>query len=328
MESGMTASLRRCAVEWHVRLRHGDDVTWEAFADWLAENPLHAQAYDEVEQNDLALDPLLPEIQFRAAANDLDDDEGERPVAPAERRSFVLRWGLGGGALAASIAAAVMLAPQFMSDRYDVVTRPGEQRVIALDAATKVILNGSTRMTFDRKDARFAALDKGEALFHVRHDAAHPFRLQVGDSRIEDVGTVFNVVRDAGEVRVSVGEGAVLYRVDRTTTPLAVGEILIDRAGTTLVAPTPATSVGGWEGGRLTYSGQPLSQVASDLARSLGIAIAVAPELADRPFSGTIILDRAGSDAERRRRLAAALDVSLEAGSHGWTMKSRDGAGQ
>lgn len=326
MESEMTASLRARAIDWHVRLRHGDDATWEAFADWLAEDSRHPLIYDEVEQADLAIDPLLPDVEFREAANDVEDDE--RPIiSPAKKPFPARRWGLAGGALAASVAAAIALAPQFMTDRYDVVTQPGESRVIALDASTKVILNGGTRMTFDHKDARFAALDRGEALFHVRHDAAHPFRLQVGDSRVEDVGTVFNVVRDASEVRVSVGEGAVLYRADGATTPLDAGQMLVDRAGTTEVAATPAASVGGWQGGRFVYSGQPLSQVASDLARSLGVTIAVAPELAARPFSGAIILDRTGTEADQRRRLAAALDVSLEAGSHGWALKPHSGAG-
>src|SRR5687768_15688558 len=85
-------SIDARAIAWHVRLRHGDDATWEGFAEWLAENPRHAAAYDLVEQADLALEPLLPHVVIHEAAN----DTGEQP-SPARRR---WRWGLAAGALA------------------------------------------------------------------------------------------------------------------------------------------------------------------------------------------------------------------------------------
>ena len=54
--------VRARAIEWHIRLRDGDDATWEAFAEWIAADPRHASAYDQVEAADHALDPLLPEV--------------------------------------------------------------------------------------------------------------------------------------------------------------------------------------------------------------------------------------------------------------------------
>ena len=146
-------SVRARAIEWHIRLRDGDGEVWDAFADWLAENPHHGQVYDEIERTDLAIEPLLADVAFREAANDTDGPL-ETPARP------VRRWGLVGGALAASIAVAVVLAPQLASDRYEVATRAGERHMVTLDPATQVILNGSTRMTFDRNDARFASLAK------------------------------------------------------------------------------------------------------------------------------------------------------------------------
>lgn len=313
-------SVRAQAIEWHIRLRHGDDAAWDAFAEWLAVDPDHAEIYDEIEQTDLAIEPLLSEVTFLEAANDT-----EAPADPPTSRWHW--WGLGGGALAASIAAAVFLAPQGATSRYEVVTAPGQREIVTLEAGTLVTLNGSTRMTFDHKDPRFASLAAGEALFQVQHDDARPFALEVGESRVEDLGTVFNVVRDAGEVRVAVAEGKILYKSGKEAIPLQAGQALLDRssAGAVRVTRAPINSVGAWQRGRLVYTGQPLSQVAADLGRALGVRITVAPDIADRPFSGAIAIDGSGSD--QLKRLMPALNVTIAPSAGGWAMKS-SGAGR
>lgn len=318
MGSEAQESVRARAIEWHVRLRHGDDAAWDEFALWLAEDPAHAEAYDAIEQLDLAIEPLLPKITFRKPAND-GDPLAETPVRPTRGLAI---WG---GAIAASIAVTFAVAPQWASSRYEVVTQPGQRRTIALDATTQIVLNGATRMTFDRRDPRFAALAEGEALFRVRHDGARPFRLELGNDRVVDVGTVFNVVRAGGEVRVAVAEGKVVYDPESHAIQLAAGQALVDRAGSDTVRVTEVSpaAVGAWNAGRLVYSAASLSQVAADLGRAIGVRIAVAPGIADRPFSGAIALD--GSGAAQLARLQLALDVAIKADRDGWTMKAVTG---
>lgn len=309
------------AIEWHIRLYHGDDALWEAFTVWLAEDDRHVAAYEAVENADHEIDPLLPDVVFREAANDSGEQE---PSIRGSKR----RWVLAGGALAASAALALLLIPRFAPDRYEIATRAGETRIVTLDAGTRIILNGATRMTFDRKDARFAALAGGEALFHVRHDAANPFRLDVGDTSIEDAGTIFNVVRDAGKVRVAVAEGKVVYNPGKDGIPLDAGQGLEDAGDgePVRVAPTPVEAVGSWQNRQLIYRGEALSQVAQDLSRALDVRITVSPVIAARPFHGTIAID--GSGAGQLDRLKRALGVELEAVSGNWNMKPVDSGDQ
>jgi transmembrane sensor len=310
------------AIEWHIRLRHGDDATWVAFTEWLADDPRHALAYDKIESTDLAIEPLLVDVAFREAAN---DSEASGVPPPVHRTR---RWFVGGGALAAAIVAALAFAPQLMSSRYDIATGAGERRTVTLDPATQVVLNGSTRMTFDRENPRFAELTEGEALFRVRHDSANPFTLELGDNRVVDAGTVFNVVRQPGQVRVAVSEGKVIYNPQSDAVALTAGEALLDQARSTSIRITtiPSSAVGSWERGTLTYSQVPMSDVAADIARTLGQRIVVVSSLADRSFSGSIALNDKGSD--QIRHLERALDVSMESGPDGWTMKPVDGAGR
>src|SRR5579862_8033647 len=248
MGSDTENSLQTRAIEWHIRLRHGDDAVWDAFADWLAQDPRHRETYEALEQTDLAIEPLLRQVVFPEAMHDAD-----RPADIPVSRSR--RWWLAGGALAATIAAVAVFLPQLASSRYEVTTGPGQRQTVALDATTQVILNGSTRMTFDRKNPRFAALASGEALFRIQHDNAQPFTLEIGNNRIQDVGTVFNVVRNSSQVRVAVAEGNVIYSTQAQAVPLGAGQALLAQSdsATLHVTATPITSVGAWQNGRLVY---------------------------------------------------------------------------
>jgi transmembrane sensor len=321
MSSDTESNLQTRAIEWHVRLRNGDDATWDAFADWLAQDPRHTGAYEAIEQIEFAIEPLLPQLVFPETEHAADRSTGT-PVSP------VRRWWFAGGALAASIVAGVAFLPQLTSGRYDVTTGPGQRQTVALDATTEVMLNGSTRMTFDRKNPRFASLASGEALFRVHHDNAKPFTLDLGSNSIQDVGTVFNVVRDSSQVRVAVAEGKVIYNTSAQVIPLGAGQALLARSdsATVRITSTPTASIGAWQSGRLVYSGEPLSQVAADLERTLGVHIDVSPSLVDRAFSGAIVLQDTGS--EQLEHLKLALNVDLEAGPTGWTMKPLDDGGR
>lgn len=313
-------AVRSRAIEWHLRLK-GDDADWTAFEEWLAADPEHGAAFDRIQQLDADIEPLLQNLVFREAANDAEDDDHDDDVpAPAKPR----KWWLVTGVVAACSLAAVALAPVFAPARYEVVTRPGENQIVSLDQGTRIILNGSTRMVFNRKNRRFAELASGEALFQVRHDASHPFVVEIGDNRVEDAGTVFNIVREANETRVAVAEGKVVFNPGRGETPLVAGEGLVadSRTGSVRIGQAATSAIGGWQRGQLVYLGDPLSRVAADLSRALGLKISVTAAVASRPFYGTIAT-KDFTDG-RLERLGTALGVTIERNRQGWVMKNSD----
>lgn len=73
----------------------------------------------------------------------------------------------------------------------------------------------------------------------------------------------------------------------------------------------------------MSYAAELLSRVA-DLTRSLGTRIILAPLIASRRLSGTIVLDRSGS--AQLTRLARVQQVEVRADAAGWTMVKVGGA--
>jgi transmembrane sensor len=103
----------------------------------------------------------------------------------------------------------------------DYVSGTGERRVIHLDDGSTVTLNTQSRMrvwlSHQRRDIE---LVDGEALFTVAHDAGRPFRVHVGHTVVEAVGTEFSVYRGQHGTKVAVVEGRVKIFAYQSPAPL------------------------------------------------------------------------------------------------------------
>lgn len=305
------------AIEWRLRLRDDRVEDWEAFMLWLEGDPARGAAYDEIALGEDDTDMALAAMPGPAAN---DDDRSGWP-----RRRWI------GGAVAAAAAVLIGIAaiPSLTSgdQLHSISTRQGEKRIIALGDGNSIMLNGSSRLTLRKDDSRYASLDAGEAHFSIRHDANRPFELSVGDVRIRDAGTIFNVIRDTGKLRVAVAEGRVIFDPVGDPVELAAGQSLHQTSGRRrqLGSINPA-DVGGWRNGKLAYRDAPLVDVASDLSRLMGTKVAVDTSIADRPFTGVIRVDR---DRDTFfRRLGLLLDVDAHRNAHGWTLAPRASAGR
>ena len=122
---------------------------------------------------------------------------------------------------------------------------------------------------------RAAKLEKGEAYFEIKHDAAHPFAVTVGSNRVTDLGTKFLIRSDANRVEVSLLEGrARLDSTDslrrKTPTVLIPGEVAVATADSVSVTRMPARNLSdalGWRRGLLVFYHTPLSDAAAEFNR-------------------------------------------------------------
>lgn len=305
--SGDARTIDDEAIDWLIRQRDARFDDWSAFETWLSADPAHAVAYAEVAADDRDLGEMLPGVNWPA-----EEEFYDAPAAP------VRRYWLGGG-IAAVLALAVGAWTMFPGrDLYSVQTAAGERRTVQL-ADSRVELNGDTRVTLDRGDLRYAQLDRGQAVFVVKHDAARPFRVETAGTTLVDAGTTFEVTSDAGNLDVAVSEGLVLVDPDKGSTKLAAGQQLVrakGRAGT--VSSIRPSDVGAWRDGQLFYDGASLSRVAADLQRNLGVHVTVSDATARRTFRGVVRLD-GGADATMAR-LGILLGVTVRRSGDGWTI--------
>lgn len=301
------------ALGWIIRTRDPEFDDWDAFTTWLEGDPARATAYDAMMLADADLAAMVPPepVVMPVAAN----DAGDRVRRP-------LRW-IGGGAMAAALVGAVSIGLLSRSDAYSITTKPGETRSIALDDGTRIELNGGTTLRLDRKNLRFAALDAGEAAFTVRHDAADPFQVTVGDAVFEDAGTVFNIVRTDGATRIGVSEGKVIYNPQAEAIALPAGRALSDSAEGLRVMDVAPQAVASWRNGQLIYANAAIGEVSQDIARSLGVRLTATPGARAMRFTGTIRLEH---DPERFFATAAPLmGLSAVRQGQGWLLKEGDG---
>ena len=308
--SAPSNELRETARLWAIRAADPAFDEWDAFTDWLAADPAHAPAFDAACDENERVDALfdipaapLPVIEPR----------------PTRRRAL---WIGAGGAIAAALAVTVgleMTGPA--AAPYTIETAPGARRTIALADGSTIELNGDTRLVLDKTAPRLASLERGEALFNVRHNADDPFVVTVGEDRLVDAGTVFDVTRDRQATRVQVAEGKVIYNPDTNNLPLDAGATLVIEPDAVTLGRMPTGDIGGWRHGAFAYANTPLRSVAADLSRSLGRRIAVAPAIAEQRFTGTIALDDESAGATLTR-IAPLLGVVPQPKGDGWTLTS------
>ena len=150
-----------------------------------------------------------------------------------------------------------------------------------------------------------------------------PFEVKVGDDVLQDLGTVFAVLHDDETTEIAVSEGAVLYNPAREAVRIAPGQKLSEQGSDrVLLAQADPRTVGGWRTGRLSYSGAPLTRVAADLRRNLGVTVRVDPALSARRFTGLVQLD--GGQELLFERLSALLEVQAVRTGNGWTLTAGD----
>ena len=305
---------------WMLRVNDPDFKRWDDLAHWLEADARHLAAYEAALDEDAWVADLkiadTPSSPLRMAS----------PL-PAPARPRRRTWLALGGAVAAALAALGTWTITNMQDQaVQIATAPGEHRSIALSDGSRVQLNGDTVVKYDPENPRMAILEHGEAVFEVHHDSARPFVVTVGDIRLIDAGTVFNVVHEAGTLEVAVAEGAVIYDARDEPIRLEPGDSLVRSApgAKPELRRADPTTVGGWREGLLQYDDAELSVVARDLSRTLGQSVRLAAGGGMRRYSGTLAVSGPAQDV--LNRVGPLLGVTFRQSGDGWEMIPDDGA--
>lgn len=294
----------------------------QGLARWLRRSPEHVSAFLHQKMLRTELQGLDPDRRidvstFIARAKNVStivEWPGPTPPPPVEvapplsRSREIGRAFWRGIAVAAGVGALALLwvaGDRWVGHRAGsqppiYQTAIGEQRQLRLSDGSTIELNthSAVQIQFSRT-FRDVYLLSGEALFDVRHNAAVPFRVHVGATVIQDVGTQFNVRRAEGLITVSVLEGSVQVSADHSPQVASTSAGRATAPPTTLVVAsrdyqrlTPNTQLAAgeqmqivadgalmqrqhvdirettaWRRGRLVFSEATLEQIVSEFNR-------------------------------------------------------------
>lgn len=239
--------IDEAAAAWVVRLASADatEADRAAFDAWLAADPVHAAAYAE-------MDAVWRQL-------------GHLPDRPPARRSPK-----GPACLAAALVLGGVLATQAgLADwlRSDLWSGIGDIAHAALPDGSRVDLNTGTALVlhFSGTERRVSLL-RGEAVFDVARDPTRPFVVEGGGVSVRAVGTVFYVRAGDAAQPVGVAEGRVDVAVGDRHVAVSAGEAFREGPASGVAKADVARAMA-WRDGRLTVSGERLSDVLAELAR-------------------------------------------------------------
>lgn len=286
------------ATGWAFRLQDApDDAGLQAeLADWLAESPLHGEAWALTQrawqitgQARAAFAHEWPAASSARSAARSTARSSTRPalssapsnVTPLRSRRFGLR--LVGLAIAACLLLVFALPVLRVQLNASHATSIAEIREVLLEDGTRVTLAARSAIAVSfSAGARNVTLLEGAAYFEVVPDSARAFTVRAGDIATTVTGTAFDVAMTDRTVAVAVASGSVrVSRRDSPASPLAdlraQQGVMVDRAsGTVVETALQPDAVAAWRKGRLIVENALLTDVVAALDRSHPGSIAVA----------------------------------------------------
>ena len=303
-ETGM-AVIEEEAAGWLLLLQrpHVSETDWLAFDAWMSREPGHALAFDRAHDLWRELDGMAG--AFREASN-------VRAAPRLPVRGPFWKWAM---TAAACLALGLFSARDSLFPSVETFsTARGEHRSVTLADGSRIDLAGATRLSVRLRTAsRSVTLEEGEAVFDVAHDPARPFQVAAGPSRIEDIGTEFDVRHRDGRTAVTVRSGlvqVVSMVPGQSNQPIRLypGQQLdiVDGKSIEQVRMVTADDVFAWRNGRLICIDCRMADIVADLNAEFIKPIRVGDRAANLHFSGVLVLD---NEEEVVRRLTLLAPV-------------------
>lgn len=273
------------AAEWVNQRRDSgawSDADQVALDSWLTEAPAHRIAYwrlDAAWERSRKLTALQPLPREKTS------------LSPRGYLPILLK-------IAAAVTVAVLGAGtvyfQRQPQEHLFATAIGSRENITLADGTRIELNTNTalRISPDQKTVR---LDRGEAYFEVKHDAARNFSVIANGHRIVDLGTKFSIRSSDDRLQVSLIEGRV--RLDAPDEPkqesvlLMTGDVAVAKGNALTVARLSSDQLSheiAWRRGMLVFSDTPLADAVTEFNRYNREKLAISdPRVALLKIDGT-----------------------------------------
>jgi transmembrane sensor len=181
------------------------------------------------------------------------------------------------------------------SVEYATLTTPrGKQQQLVLHDGTKVWLNAASSIRFPSSftgDTREVEIT-GEAYFEVAENKTKPFIVHAGQSKVEVLGTHFNVMAYGNEnsLQTTLLEGSVKFRHGDKTVLLKPGQQsqLTSNKEIVLIRDADVETAVAWKNGKQAFSKSDIRFIMRQIERWYDIDVEYKGEVPKRTFSGDI----------------------------------------
>lgn len=248
------AEVRAQAAAWLARLRSEERAPADeaGFRAWLAESETHRDAFDRINT-------------VWEAAGALPREPRRKRAVATDRRA-VLASGL------ALVAAGAGFGVWKAATAGVYATQVGEQRRVALEDGSLVVLDTDSKIRVDLSDKRRTVeLLQGRAHFEVARDARRPFVVSAAGRQVAAGGAAFDVTRQKGQVCVLVTSGEVAV-----FDPHISGKQLVEKGARVTLADASAAPridkpdlarVTAWQHGRAVFDNDTLADAVAEMNR-------------------------------------------------------------
>ena len=342
-------NIRKQATQWLIAQNSG---SWSksdqrVLDEWLVADSEHQQQYQQMQQLWGCMDAFKSQdFPQRQAAQDYEPPiysgnlvqfPGSTASEMASKRlpqsSSPKREWLHGLKTGFAIAASILLVVGVQTYRQTGIehyqTAKGEQKTIFLADGSQIVLNTDSEMTIElQMFQRKVGLNRGEALFSVAHNPIRPFEVSVGNGKIRDIGTRFDVYAQGTKVDVAVLEGEVeiITEHQQKKHALNAGQAAsFDYQGiiSANAMPNPK-ALTAWEQGKLIFDEQPLENVLNQITRYHSVQFQILdPKIRALKISGTfktanlqLLLDTLEAGFPIRAKSIDAQHIRLERASN------------
>ena len=297
MESAEDVEAR--AADWLMRQRDCNDwsdADQAALDAWLAESPAHLIAHARLDSAWSYADRLTALSHSSVGAR-----SGRRIMPIVIRVAAAL-------SVVAVVGVAALGALFFRTGERTYATAIGGHQSITLADGSRIELNTDTSLrTAVDGNHRTVWLDRGEAYFQIRHDAARPFVVMIGDHRVTDLGTEFSIRRDTDRLEVALVSGRAWFDqsdggAHAPSMLLTPGDVVVTTAGKVSVTRKTTHMLAnelGWRRGVLVFNHTALAEVAAEFNRyNLRKLVIADPSAARITVGGTFEMNNVDAFAD------------------------------
>lgn len=287
--------LSEQTIDWMVKLRAGkpDTALQERFNLWLAKDPAHAQAWEQLNRRLGGSFKTLRALDQRIPGQA--DEARQLLLQPTASRRDALRaltgLGLLGGGL--WLGASTPLGDSLLAD---LSTGHGQRQDFNLADGSRLSLNANSAVDLHFTDRqRLLILRRGELVIKVAPDPERPLCVRTAEGEVRSPAARFLVARQEQASRVVVLQQSVQARLfSGVTRDLQEGQaaILYPRSIVPMVGDQRHRA--DWLQAKLNVLDDPLEDVVAALRPYTRGFVRVAPEIRGLRVQGVYPLDNSG----------------------------------